>query len=119
GVLAMDLRTNEDWEVRPDPGDTLSGTDGLYWYKGDLIGIQYGTGTFRVMRWHIAPDGRRVRSSEVLERGTEFVKDPTTGAIFNGEFYFMANTGIDNLKNDKIIDPEKLEPVRIAVIALK
>ncbi len=119
GVIVIDLRTGTAQDVVPDAHDTLSGIDGLYWYKGDLVGIQYGTAAFRVMRWHLAKDGRSVTSSEVLERGTDLVKDPTTGAIFEGNFYFMANTGIDNLENDKIVDESKLEPVQIAVVALK
>ena len=31
----------------------------------------------------------------------------------------MANTGIANLENDKIVDASKLEPVHIAVVALE
>jgi len=119
GVIVVDLRTNAMQDVVPDAHDTLSGIDGLYWYKGDLVGVQYGTAAFRVMRWHLAKDGRTVASSEVLERGTEMVKNPTTGAIFEGNFYFMANTGIQNLEHDKIVDEGKLEPVQIAVVALK
>ena len=119
GVIVVDLRTGSALDVVPDAHDTLSGIDGLYWYKGDLIGIQYGTAAFRVMRWHLAKDGYSVTSSEVLERGTELVKNPTTGAIFEGNFYFMANTGIQNLENDRIVDERELEPVRIAVVALK
>jgi hypothetical protein len=34
-------------------------------------------------------------------------------------FYFISNTGTANLKDDKVIDPEKLEPIHIAVVALK
>jgi len=119
GVMRVDLRTQEVREVQPDAHDTLAGADGLYWYKGGLIGVQYGTGARRVMRWTLSPDGTRVASSEVLERGTDLVKNPTTGAIFEGKFYFMANTGIDNLDDDKIVDPTKLEPVRVAVVELK
>jgi hypothetical protein len=118
GVIVVDLRTNAMQDVVPDAHDTLSGIDGLYWYKGDLVGVQYGTAAFRVMRWHLAKDGRTVASSEVLERGTEMVKNPTTGAIFEGNFYFMANTGIQNLEHDKIVDEGKLEPVQIAVVTL-
>lgn len=118
GVVVVDLRTGEAWDLIPDAHDTLAGIDGLYWYKGDLVGVQYGTAAFRVMRWHLAPDGRKVASGEVLERGSNFVKDPTTGAIFEENFYFMANTGIDNLKDDSIVDRNKLEPVQIAVLPL-
>jgi hypothetical protein len=47
------------------------------------------------------------------------VRNPTTGAILNDNFYFMANTGIENLDDGRIIDPSKLEPLRIAVLPLK
>jgi hypothetical protein len=60
------------------------------------------------MRSRLSPDGGKVTSSEILERGAELVKDPTTGAILEGKLYFMANTGIDNLEeNGKIADPAK------------
>jgi len=120
GVLRLDLRTNEVREVKPAAHDTLAGADGLYWYKGSLVGVQYGTGAFRVMRWKLSPDGQSVAASEALERGTDLVKDPTTGAILDGNFYFMTNTWIDNLDdNGKIVDPAKLEPLHFAVVALE
>jgi hypothetical protein len=119
GVQRIDLRTNEAQEVRPLAHDTLAGADGLYWYKGGLVGIQNSTSLRRVMRWKLSRDGRSVVTSETLERRTELVHDPTTGAILGDKFYFMTNTGIDNLDdNGRIADPAKLEPLRIAVVAL-
>jgi hypothetical protein len=82
----------------------------LYWYKGSLVGVEYGTGAYRVVRWKLSADGGEARSSETLERGTEMVRNPTAGAIMDGKFYFMANTGIANLENGKI-DPKKLQPL--------
>jgi hypothetical protein len=119
GVIRVDLRTNESADVGPGTHNTLSGIDGLYWYNGQLVGVQYGTGEYRVMRWKLSPDGREVTASETLEYHTDLVSDPTTGAILNGAFYFIANTGIYNLRDDKIVDPAKLEPVHIAVVPLK
>ena len=119
GVIRVDLRSNESADVDPGANDTLAGIDGLYWYKGDFVGVEYGTGAYRVMRWRLSPDGRKVVSSEVLERGTDLVKNPTTGAVLDNKFYFMANTGIQNLDSDKIVDESKLEPVKIAVVALQ
>jgi hypothetical protein len=105
--------------VRPGRHNSLAGIDGLYWYKGDLVGVQYGTGAYRVMRWRLSPDSRAVTSSEVLEYRTDLVDFPTTGAIVDDDFYFIANTGIGNLENGRIVDVAKLEPVRIAVVKLK
>ena len=119
GVTRVDLRTNEARDVTPAAHDSMGGVDGLYWHKGSLVGIQYGTGANRVMQWKLSADGRRVVSSEVLERGTEMVKNPTTGAILDDRLYFMANTGIHNLQDDKIVDANKLEAVKIAVVRLK
>lgn len=119
GVIRMDLRTNTAHDLRPAPHDTLAGIDGLYWYEGTVVGIEYGTGAYRVMRWRLSPDGFQVTSSETLERGTEMVRNPTTGAILHGKFYFMANTGLENLDDGKIADPAKLGPLQIAILPLK
>jgi hypothetical protein len=119
GVIRMDLRTKQAQDVKPAANDTMAGVDGLYWYERGLVGVQYGTGAYRVMRWKLSPDGGEARSSETLERGTEMVRDPTTGAILDGKFYFMANTGIENLDSGKIADPMKLQPLQIAVLSLK
>jgi len=119
GVIRMDLRTNEAQDVKPLAHDTMAGVDGLYWFEGSLVGIEYGTGAYRVMRWKLSPDGREVRSSQTLERGTEMVRNPTTGTILDGDFYFMANTGIENLADGRIADPAKLESLRIAILPLK
>jgi hypothetical protein len=118
GVIRVDLRKNESADVDPGAQNTVSGIDGLYWHKGEFLGVQYGTGTYRVMRWKLSPDMRKVAASETLEYRTELVSDPTTGAILGDNFYFIANTGIYNLDNDKIVDPAKLEPVHIAVVPL-
>jgi hypothetical protein len=119
GVIRVNLQTHEAEEVKPAEHDTMAGADGLYWYHGGLVAVEYGTGPFRVMRWKLSADGTKVMSSEVLERGTDMVRDPTTGAIWGGKFYFMANTGIDNLNDGKIVDRMKLEPLRIAVLSLE
>jgi hypothetical protein len=119
GVIRMDLRTHDSRDLKSLAHDTMAGIDGLYWYNGDLVGVQYGTGAYRVMRWKLSPDGRDVMSGDTLERGTEMVRNPTTGAILDDNFYFMANTGIENLDDGRIVDPAKLEPLRIAVLPLR
>ena len=119
GVIRFDLRDNTSQDVNPGKGNTLAGNDGLYWYKNSLVGVQYGAGSFRVMRWQLSADGTHVTSSETLEYRTPLTSFPTTGAIGEGKFYYIANTGIGNLEHDKIIDPSKLEPVHIAVVPLE
>jgi hypothetical protein len=84
---------------------TLAGIDDLYWHKGSLVGVQYGTGSFRVMQWRLSRDGKSVMSTEILEYRTALMSFPTTGAVVGDNFYFISNTGMANLKDDKIIDP--------------
>jgi hypothetical protein len=117
GVIRVDLRTGAARDVDRGRANTLAAVDGLYWYRGDLIGVQ-NTGSYRVIRWGLSAGGERVTFSKVLERGTPLVSDPTTGAIVGDTFYFIANTGISNLEDDRIVDPTKLEPVRIASVRL-
>ncbi len=118
GVIQVDLGNNHTREVDPGRHSTLAGIDGLYWYKGSLVGVQYGNGPYRVARWWLSPDGLKVTSSEVLEYRTPLISFPTTGAITRGKFYFIANTGIANYKDGKVVDSSKLEPVNIAVVPL-
>jgi hypothetical protein len=118
GVIVVDLRDDSSHEVDPGERNTLCGIDGLYWYKNSLIGVQ-SIATYRVVRWFLSTDGSQVRASKVLEKGTPLVSSPTTGAIRGGEFYYMANTSIDNYDYGKIVDPTKLEPVHIAVVPLE
>ncbi|HZR04463.1 MAG TPA: hypothetical protein VFA61_01390 [Candidatus Udaeobacter sp.] len=118
GVIQVDLRNNQTHEVEPGRHNTLAGIDGLYWYKGSLIGVQYGNGPYRVARWRLSADGLRVTSTEVFEYRTPLISFPTTGAIMGGNFYFIANTGINNYKDGKVVDPSKLEPINIAVVRL-
>jgi DNA-binding beta-propeller fold protein YncE len=119
GVIQVDLASYQTREVDPGEHSTLAGIDGLCCYKGSLVGVQYGNGPYRVARWRLSPDGLKVISTEVFEYRTPLISFPTTGAILRGKFYFVANTGIANYKDGKVVDPSKLERVNIAVVPLE
>jgi sugar lactone lactonase YvrE len=118
GVLAYDLERQKAFEVSPGTSNTVSGFDGLYWYRGSLVGIQNSMGMPRAAQFQLSAHGSRVTKATVLEYRSDYVALPTTGAIDGNKFYFMANTQLDNLKDGQIVDPNKLAPVRIAVIRL-
>lgn len=80
--------------------------------------MQYGTRVRRIIRAGLSADGLRVVSHETLEQRTPLVSFPTTGAVVGDNFYYIANTGIGNLDDDTIVDPNKLEPNHIAVVRL-
>ena len=118
GVLRVELRDGAVQEVRPGGHFTLAGIDGLYWYRDGLVGLQYGAGAYRAMQWHMAADGLHVVSAEMLEYRTPLVEEPTTGAIVGSNFYFMANTGIENLRGGHIADRTRLESIHVVVVPM-
>ncbi len=118
GIVKIDLRNGESRDVDPGPRNTLAGADGLYWHKGSLIAIQNGIGSPRVAAFKLSKDGNRVTQATVLENHTQFTVLPTTGAIHGNDFYFIANSQIDNLNGDKVMDVTRLAAVRIAVVRL-
>jgi hypothetical protein len=118
GVVKIDLRSGESRDVDPGPHATLAGADGLYWHNGSLIAIQNGIGSPRVAAFRLSKDGNRVTQTRVLENHTQFTVLPTTGALHGNDFYFIANSQIDNLNGNKVMDVTRLAAVRIAVVRL-
>ena len=118
GVVRVDLTTAKTTDVDPGPKNTLAGIDGLYCRNDDLIAIQNGIGSPRVAAFHLSSDGTRVARTTVLENRTPFTILPTTGAIRGSDFYFIANSQIDNMNDDKVMDVTRLEPIRIGVLRL-
>jgi hypothetical protein len=118
GVVSVDLASGESRDVDPGPRSTLAGADGLYWHNGSLIAIQNGIGSPRVAAFHLSSDGLRVTRTTVLENRTNFCVLPTTGAIRGSDFFFIANSQIDNMNNDKVMDVTRLEVIRVGVLRL-
>jgi sugar lactone lactonase YvrE len=119
GVLRVDLKSGASVEVDAGPHSTLAGIDGLYWHKGSLIAIQNGIGTPRVAAFQLAKDGAHVSKTTILEYRSNLCVLPTTGALGEDDFYYIVNSGSDNLNtNGRVLDVTKLQPVRIAVIHL-
>ena len=118
GIIRVDLTTHSSTEVDPGPHNTVSGADGLYWHKNTLIAIQNGIGSPRIAQFSLNKDGLRVAKTTILENRSTFTVLPTTGALRDDDFYFIVNSQLDNLNGTHILDPLKLEPIRIGVLHL-
>ncbi len=118
GVVKIELSTGKSWDVDPGPRSTLAGIDGLYWHHGSLIGIQNGIGSPRVAAFRLSSNGLRVTRTTVLENRTHFCVLPTTGAILGSDFYFLANSQIDNMNDGEVMDVTRLEAARVGVLRL-
>jgi Gluconolactonase len=105
GIARLDVRAGRA-RLLPVPLDvTTASVDGLYWYHGDLIGVQMARSVERVVRFTLDHTGSRVLGAEVLGRSHPAFRFPTTGVIVRDSLYYIANPGWDRLEDDGEIQP--------------
>ena len=105
GIARIDVRTRAIARLPMLAPGSTAGIDGLYWYRGTLIGVQHLPGLDQVARYDLAPDGRSIRHIDVLERADSLLHLPTTGALVGGQFYYIANSQFDRLGDDNRLAP--------------
>jgi len=105
GLFVMDIASRELRHLPAPPGSAVQGIDGLYMYKGNLIGTQNGVSPKRVLMLKLSADESRIEKVEVLESGNSAFGEPTLGVIVGNAFYFVANNPtIDDLLNDPKVE---------------
>jgi hypothetical protein len=116
GLFDIDVKTKKIAHLAPLFAATLLGIDGLYFYKGSLIGVQNGVTPQRVIRLSMSKDLGRVERLEVLEANNPVFLEPTLGVLVKDTFYFIANSqwpliGEDGklASEDKLRDPVVLK----------
>lgn len=99
GIALLDLATRRIVWLRSQGGSSaaLDGVDGLYYTTGTLILTQNGTSPERVVQFRLDKTLTRVDSEEVIEQDRSNTTDPTHGVIVGRDFYFIANSGWNNL----------------------
>jgi hypothetical protein len=119
GTLAYNVREGRARElvVRPSIHATAAGFDGLYWHKGELVGIQNALGPAQIATMVLSADGMHIDAARVLEYGSAFVESPTTGALDGSRFFFIANANIAKWREARGVPPHG-EPVRVGVLVL-
>lgn len=93
GIAGLDLTTGKGFGMAFDPSMlVLSGIEGLYWYDGTLIAVEPGMSPKRVVRLHLAPDGKGISKVMPLDAAKPEFEFPTVGTIADGGFYFIADS---------------------------
>jgi hypothetical protein len=117
GLFDIDVSTKKVAHLGPIAGQTLLGIDGLYFYKGSLIGVQNGVSPQRVVRIALSKDLRRADGLRVIEANNPVFLEPTLGVLVNSEFYFIANSQWPLIDEDgKFADETKLlDPVVLKI----
>jgi len=121
GVARVDTASGEMQRL-PQPDSVVSGgIDGLYWWRGSLLGIQNAINPGRVVRLRLAADGRSIEGLQVLQSHHHPAFDePTTGTLVGDRFYVIANSLVSRLQPDgSLIDPATLRGPQVLRIDLQ
>ena len=121
GIRRIDLVDQTETSLTSKPKAHLNGIDGLYFHENSLIAIQTaGQGTTRVVRFHLNKRLDGIRKMKILQtEHPEFVI-PTTGTIYQGSFYYIANSHLRNLQpNGTIVREEELQGTKVFKIELQ
>lgn len=119
GLFVIDLRTNVVTPVANPSDAHLGGIDGLYLYKGDLIGIQNGTAPQRIVRIDLDKKGVTARSLSVLQQALPEWNEPTHGYIEGERFVYIATSNWPAYGDDgKPVDGATLQPLRLMSVDL-
>ncbi|HEY6243252.1 MAG TPA: SMP-30/gluconolactonase/LRE family protein [Pyrinomonadaceae bacterium] len=90
GVFLIDLITKKVTSISAD--FTLLGIDGLYYYRGSLIGVQNGVNPERVIKLSLSQDLTRFDHFATLEANNPAFDEPTLGVLLKDRFYVIANS---------------------------
>ena len=121
GIATIDPSTGVPTRLSQPDTVVTGGCDGLYWYRGDLVGIQNVTNPGRVIRIALTDQGTRISATTVLQsyHHPEFA-EPTTGAIAADALYVIANSYVGHFQPDgSLKDPGQLKPTAIIAVPLK
>lgn len=111
GIDVLDLATGHR-SALPHAGSlTLAGIDGLYRRGHELVAVQNGLEPPRIAVFTMTSSEDRVVGLRVLERGHPlFPSIPTTGAIAEDAFYYIANAQLRAFgPDDRIFPLERLQ----------
>ena len=119
GLTVLDLKSHQTKLMSRPKGATLAGIDGLYFWKGTLVGVQNGIGAPRVTQFTLNKTGDGVEAIKILENRSKYLEIPTTGALADGDLFLIANSQLRMLHEGKISDPAKLKPIYILKMKLQ
>lgn len=119
-ILRIGIKNKEIKSIQPPENESLGFADGLYYYKGGLVAVQTRRvnqkRSVRVARSILDKDYLKALKILTLVEDHPYFEIPTTGAIVNDEFYFIATSYIDKLEKKL---PPKEQPDKVIIMNVK
>jgi DNA-binding beta-propeller fold protein YncE len=116
GIFAIDRESGASRVLQAAAGDSLGGIDGLYFYRGSLIGVHPTS----VRRHRLDVAMTRVVGTEVLDANHPLYDAPTAGVIVGEDFFYVANSQFRAVQADGTLLPmDKLNEPVILKLGLK
>ena len=108
-IFRVELETKELLELPSPEGEIVGWGDGLYFNDGNLLAITgHREGEHivnRVVRLRLSEALDRITEIEVLDQDHPLYSNPTTGAIADGWFYYIATAQFEKFDEDGNLAP--------------
>ena len=119
GIMVITMKDDfkTSWLTIPE-GATKKGTDGLVFYKNNLIAIQNGAVPIRIVKFNLNPENTQITDFKVFDNNRAAFNEPTLGNITNGKLYFFANAPWKFYDDTKQLDETKFENPKLFELQL-
>jgi sugar lactone lactonase YvrE len=107
GIFRIDTQTKKIQALSTPDSCIVTGTDGLYFLNGNLLGIQNGTNPQRIVRFRLNKAQSVIQGVDVLEANNPLFQEPTLGVLVGKDFYYIANSQWESVSEKGIAAPEK------------
>ncbi len=120
GLFRIDLDVGTVNAIGNPTGAHLGGIDGLYLYKGDLIGVQNGVLPHRIVRIDLDKAGAVAIGLQVLQQALPEWNEPTHGYVYRDRFVYIATSNWPAYDDKgRVRDGAQLAPLRIMSVPLQ
>ncbi len=100
GISIVDVETQKTKLLKHPNTLSLGGIDGLYLAGRTMLAVQNGTAPPRIIQMRLDSSLTRILEWKTIEANWEGLGAPTHGVIVGKQFYFIANSGWDQLNDD-------------------
>jgi hypothetical protein len=113
GIGVLNLATSQVRWIPMNGKFALEGVDGMYLRDRDVIAVENGTSPERIVIFGLDPTFARIISERAIESATPTL-DPTHGVVVGSAFYYIANSGWNELDAaGNVTKGATLKPARI------